>query len=574
MSNVNGRSMGTPHGARRDVAVELSLAEGLFVSLQDFRPEAVSLFTDLAEDHRRALASDAWQIGLRALGNAYSQARESKLEDVGKALVGDVERELRAHLDRQFSTMEAVLKRYFDPSEGEIKQRLAEFLADEGVLHRVLEEHVGGDRSVLSETLARHVGEHSELFRRLSPSDKNGVIHQLEERVRGVLEHNQQALLLALDPLAENGAVAKLLRTLRKELEDAQAQGGRLLQKAVAALDANDETSALSRLIRETREAQNCLVRALHPEAPDSPLAAVRRTVQTLLEAHGQSQQKLLEDQRERQKELEAYIRETVARMEARKSVEARSPRGGATFEDAVIAFITEMCGDTYIVEPTGSSPGRRKGCKVGDAVIRFGNESAFAGCRVVVEAKHAGHYTAAKMLEEMELARENREAQVGIFVLSRSHAWAGASEFTRYGSTIFVLWDAEDGATDAQLKAAVLAALAMATRRRTDADTGDIKALRDVEKRIQQEVDRIHKMRSENKKIADASDSIGEELRKADRKLATLLEKAKRTLVALSVELIEEEVELQSPIRLPVDGHPSSERARMPGADELRPST
>src|SRR5690606_1912667 len=222
----------------------------------------------------------------------------------------------------------------------------------------------------------------------------------------------------------------------------------RQLQKAVAALDANDETSALSRLMRETREAQQQLVAALNPDDATSPLAAVRHTVKTLLEAHGQSQQQLLERQQERQKELEIYIRETIAKIETRKNAEIKSPRGGIRFEEAVLAFIAQTCGEAYMVEGVGETTGRIAKCRKGDIVIAFGQESVFAGCRVVVEAKHAAGYSAAKVLEEMEIARNNRDACVGLFVLSTRHAWPGAPDFMRYGSTILVQWDAEDPST------------------------------------------------------------------------------------------------------------------------------
>lgn len=535
-----------------DLVADVTLDDGLHVNLNDSRAEASVLFHDLGEADRRLLAADAWRIGLRALGNAHSQARESRFEDIGKALVGDVERELRAHFDRQFETMEHSFKRYFDPSEGEVAQRMTAFLADEGVLHRLLRDQIGGDRSVLAQTLARHVGENSELFRRLSPSDKHGVVQVLEERVRAVLEQNQQALLVALDPLAEHGAVAKLLRTLRKDLEDAQAQGGRQLQKAVAALDANDETSAISRLMRETQAAQRQLVAALNPDDASSPIAAVGKTVKALLEAHGQSQIQLLERQQERQKELEVYIRETIAKLEARKAADAKSPRGGIKFEEAVLAFIGQTCGEAYLVEGIGETTGRIAKCRRGDILIAFGQESAFAGCRVVVEAKHAMGYTAAKVLEEMEIARNNRDASVGLFVLSSAHAWPGAPEFIRYGSTILVQWDADDPSTDVNLKAAVVASLFMATRRRDAVDPGDIKAMRDVEKRIHDELKRLRRMRDHNEKISSSSEDLRDELRKGERKLALLLDAAKATLTALDVELVDEDAEVASPIELP----------------------
>src|SRR5437667_6970477 len=62
--------------------------------VSDGRQDTVSLFGGLDEAQHRQLALDAWSIGLRALANAHSQAQEVRLQDVGHALVEDVDRHL------------------------------------------------------------------------------------------------------------------------------------------------------------------------------------------------------------------------------------------------------------------------------------------------------------------------------------------------------------------------------------------------------------------------------------------------------------------------------------------------
>jgi hypothetical protein len=69
----------------------------------------------------------------------------------------------------------------------------------------------------------------------------------------------------------------------------------------------------------------------------------------------------------------------------------------------------------------------------VGDVVVHFTEESAFSGCKLVIEAKHDRSYTVAKSLEELETARKNRGASVGLFVMSSSHAPMGYPSFARY---------------------------------------------------------------------------------------------------------------------------------------------
>lgn len=341
-----------PAPRRMDVTVE-SLdfdSERIAVCLEDPRVQSLALFSDLSEADRERLAADAWAIGLRALGNAYSQARESRLEDVGKTLMSDLDRGLRTHLDVQLKSIEMAMTRYFDPEDGAVTQRLASFLSGEGGLQRALQKFVGQEQSVLARTLADHVGENSELLKRLSPTDKQGLVHVLEERVSAALVQHNESLVAALDPLAENGALAKMLRSLRKEFETANADQGLQLKRAVAALDANDESSALSRLMRETRQTQQTLLAALNAEDPGSPLAAVKRTVETMLDSHGKSQRELLETQQKRGEELDRYVRDVIARMESRKQADATSPRGGNTFEEAVVEFTADVFGTAFLV--------------------------------------------------------------------------------------------------------------------------------------------------------------------------------------------------------------------------------
>lgn len=289
-----------------------------------------------------------------------------------------------------------------------------------------------------------------------------------------------------------------------------------------------------------------------------------------MLEAHGQTQQKLLEAEQARRKELELYIRETVAKLETRKQADATSPRGGHSFEEDVLRFVQDATrGGTYLVHATGNTTGSLSRCKKGDAVIEFTPDSAFEGCRVVLEAKRDGSYSVPKALEEMEEARKNRDATVGVFIFATSHAPVGFSGFERYGNTILVSWDPEQPETDPILRGALLASLAMASRRHNDADPGDLQALRDVEKRISEELKRIAKMRTANERISKSSDEIRDELRKAEKKFEQLLDRAKDTLRALQVELVDEGAEKGSPIGLPPHTPapvPVSHEDRQPG--------
>ncbi len=534
--------------------VEVS-EEAVSAEILDPRPNSISMFEDLTEPQRQQLATDAWSIGLRALANAHAQAQEARLQDVGKTLLDDVDRLLKGHVDSQQQIIATVLSKYFDPNDGQVAERLGAFMNDEGVLARLLEKYLGDDGSVLAQTLARQVGEQSELFKKLSPTDSEGLVKILEAQFRSVLNDGHAELLRALDPLAENGAVARFLKSLREDLATADEDRAKQLQKALAALDANDDNSLISRMMRETATARQSVLEAVNPESPDSPMAMMKASLTELLKDYAKTQQEALELQRQRQEKFESDVREALGRLEGRRDETAVSPRGGLNFQDAVTAFVSNAVqGAPCTVEDTGNTTGTRARCKVGDLVARFTEESAFAGQGVVFESKRDASYTTQKALEELDVARANRNASAGVFVMAKSHAPAGFPLFARHGRNVIVTWDDQDATTDPYLHAGVLLGIALVTRAKSVGDEGDLEALRDIEGRIESELSRLDKMRKSNDSIRKNSDTIGEEIRKAENALDLLLRKAKSTLTALNVELTEEAEERVTPISFDED--------------------
>ncbi|MCP3143433.1 hypothetical protein [Pyxidicoccus xibeiensis] len=535
--------------------VEVSVvctSEQVAAEVRDRRPDSLALFGDLGEGQREQLVLDAWSIGFRALHNAHTAAQEAKLKDVGEALVSDVDRQLRAHVDQQQEMMASVLRTFFDPKDGQVTQRLAAFVEDQGVLARLLDRYLGPGNSVLAEALARQVGETSPLFKKLSLTESDGLVKVLEGQLRVVMNHGHAELVRALDPLAEDGAVARFLRSLREELKGADEDRAKQLSAALAALNANDENSLLSRLVRETHRARQEVLSAVNPDAPDSPMSILKASLTKLLQEQGATQGALARQQEERQARFEKEVREALARIETRRAQEQKSTRGGLVFEDAVVSFLQDATrAAACVLDVTGATAGIGR-CKKGDAVLRFTDESAFAGACVVFEAKRDATYTVQKALDELDAARKNREAVAGVFVMARSHASETFPRFMRYGSNVLVSWDEQDPATDAYLQAAVLLGMALVTRSRTTGDTGDITALRDVETRIEAELTRLEKVEKYGDAIRKNVDGISDEVRKARKALDVLLRKAQDTLQALKVELHDEGAERGSPIGLP----------------------
>ena len=88
------------------------------VTVRDPRPDSVQTFEALTPPQQEQLAHDAWHVGLRALMNAYRQAEEARLQDIGKTLTDDLDEQLRQHAELQEKAIATALGRYFDPESG------------------------------------------------------------------------------------------------------------------------------------------------------------------------------------------------------------------------------------------------------------------------------------------------------------------------------------------------------------------------------------------------------------------------------------------------------------------------
>jgi hypothetical protein len=551
------------------LAVDVLLhTDAIEATVTDRRPDVVTTLVPMNEAQRQGFVSDAWTIGVRAIMNAHRNAEEARLADVGKSILEDVDRELEAYVVRQQEVMVQMLKRYFDPKDGQVAVRIEGFIKDGGELARTMEKYLSPEHGALARTLAKELGENSPLLKKLSPTDNEGIVHVLEGRIRQALEQNQLAVTKALDPLAQDGAVARFLTTLRKDMEKADNDRSKQLTLVTKALDANDESSLLSRLMRETQSARVAFVRAMNPDEPGSPLAVLKTSLTALLDKHAKSQAEAMIAIEERQQKLDQYIRDSVARLEERRRGDARSARGGTNFEELALRFIHRAVQGAHVVaDSSGGSVGARPGCKVGDQVLRFSGESIYAGASLVVEVKHDASYSVSKALAELEVARSNRGAQVGLFVMARSHAPSGFPEMARYGNDILVVWDAEDEGTDPYLHAGVILGLALASRQQRPVDEGDVKALADVEHRIHQELARHERMKKLAERIRKDAEDLGDELRKGGDSLNRLLRKAKETLKALNVELADAAAESEQPIQLPTGALAVARAELQPGA-------
>jgi hypothetical protein len=225
-----------------------------------------------------------------------------------------------------------------------------------------------------------------------------------------------------------------------------------------------------------------------------SALSRLKRELLEIVHGHGEAQHKF-------QVEVTSAIKE----MAARKAEKDRGTRHGADFETAVVEFVQRAAQDQHdCFDHVGARTGIIRHCKTGDCVIELGPDTRAAGAKIVIEAKQDAIYSQADARKELDEARRNRGAEVGLFVLSKRVAPPGQCELERLGNDVFVIWDAEDPTTDLYLKAALMLCRGMCVvgRKQDDPHQDDFTAIDRAIAAIQKEASRVGE-------ISSAADTI-----------------------------------------------------------------
>lgn len=143
--------------------------------------------------------------------------------------------------------------------------------------------------------------------------------------------------------------------------------------------------------------------------------------------------------------------------------------------------------------------------------MIELGTDSAAPGAKIAIEAKEDKSWSQAKAIEELETARKNRSASVGLFVFSAKTAPQPIQPMFRHGSDVFIVWDAEDPATDAYLTGGLLVARALCLQegRRSDTRTADFEAIEKAVLEIEKQASRLDEISTKATTIHSSSEKI-----------------------------------------------------------------
>jgi len=479
-----------------------TLPFAVHLDLKVIDPDTIRELTQHADGaDRDEFALEALKIGVLALRRASSSFDADYIKNLTDQLLKTMGRQLEDHTRGSQEKLTAALKHYFDPDSGQFNRRVQQLTAKDGELSSLLSESLDGDKSKLSQTLFAHFGEQSPLMKLLSPDQSKGLLATLRTNVEGELSKQRERILQEFSLDNPQSALTRLIEQLTSKHGSLSKDLQSKIDEVIKEFSLDKEDSALNRLVRRVNKAQETITREFSLDNDQSSLKRMKSELTTILEAHVKPNAEFQEE-----------VKIALEKLDTKRKTELRSTTHGHTFEDAVLEFLLDDAqrrGDT--AEATGNCTGLRKNCKKGDAVIQLGPEHAAAGARIVVEAKEDASYTLRKALDEMEEARPNRDAQLGVFVFSSRTAPSQLEPVARYGNDVCVVWDAENPQTDAYLKAALEISRAMCLRANAGPQRDKIdwtpidKAIPDIQKRAEN----LDKIRTSAETIVSSSNNI-----------------------------------------------------------------
>jgi hypothetical protein len=494
---------------------EFPLSLELWVTDRDVL-EALADYPEGEERNRFAL--EALKIGVLALRHVGGQATA----DLIHREVRGMQQALEQHNKVVHQQVTHTLQEYFDPKNGRFSQRVEGLVAHDGELAQLIKGLIDGENSQLAKTLLAHVGGESPLMQQLDPRQSAGLLAVLKQTVEAQLAQQRDQVLKEFSLDNKEGALARLVGELNASHGDLTKGLREKIDEVIKEFSLDKQDSALSRLVQNVDRAQRTITDQFSLNNETSCLSLLKRELLTVLEAH-------VKTNAEFQEEVKLTLRELTIRREE----QARSTLHGGNFQSAMFEYLhrqSEARGD--IADFTADRVGEIKNCKIGDVVVTMGPDYPASGAHIVFEAKEERGYTLKSALEEIQSARKNRSAQVGIFVFSKKTAPAELRPFSHYGIDFVVVWDAEDPASDVILMAALEAARSICFRaeRRSDAAKADFEAIERAVLEIEKRAGNLDEVRKSAETIQGASAKILERVRidreALDRQVTQLREK------------------------------------------------
>jgi hypothetical protein len=502
---------------------------------------------------RDEYALAALRIGILSLKHARGQIDADAVKHEGERLLKDLKAALDQSRNDIHTNLTNALKEYFDPSSGRFQERVERLIKQDGDLEQVLRRQVGSNGSELAKTLTAHIGENSPLMKLLNPEEAGGLVSSMRSAISGVIDEEQRSILREFSLDNDQGALKRLVNELTqangKLKTDLAAEIGTVVQE----FSLDKEDSALSRLVKRVETAEQTITKEFSLDEDGSALSRLSTVINEAkgsidanltLDNEGSAlfrlKRELVDILNAHEKKVQAFqvdVTGALEAMKAQRKESARSTQHGNDFEAEACDFIekeAQKAGD--IATRTGRKPGLISRCLVGDLVVELGADCVAAGGRFVIEAKEDASYTVATALAEIDKAKKNRGASVGLFLFSVKTAPQGIPHLARHGDDVIVVWDAQKIESDTVLNAGLSLAKALCIRKERERNEAESnwEDLDSAILAVEKEVGRIGQMKTWTDTIQSSGEKILEELRKMKNSLEKQVASLRESVQAL----------------------------------------
>jgi hypothetical protein len=368
----------------------------------------------------------------------------------------------------------------------------------------------------------------------LNPEEASGLVSSIRSTISTIIDEEQRQILgefsLDNDQSALKRLVTELTQANGKLKTDLASEIGAVVQE----FSLDKEDSALSRLVKRVEAAEETITKEFSLDEDGSALSRLSTVINDAkgsidanltLDKEGSALFRLkrelveiLDTHEKKVQEFQGDVKAALEAMKAQRKETARSTQHGHDFERVACEFLEKevhKAGD--VPTRTGTTTGLIKNCKVGDLVVELGADCVAAGEKFVVEAKEDASYTVAKALVELDTARKNRGASVGLFLFSAHTAPQGIDLLTRNGDDVLVVWDAERIESDVVLRAGLFLAKALCVRRQRDRNEneGDWEQVDAAVLAVEKEAARLTQMKTWTETIQSSSEKLLGEIQK-----------------------------------------------------------
>lgn len=288
-----------------------------------------------------------------------------------------------------------VVEEKFREVEGQIRENVDSFKDD---LKNNLEQYFKAEGGTVPAFIERHFGENGQISRILDAyfsAEKGRLVNIMDGQVGPNSFIGRQ-----MDPNNREGLISQVEKAVEEIIKGSSSQ-------ILSSFSLDDETSSLSRLKRSVREEIEKLQKI---------------TVEHYSEIKG-----LLEKEKGK----------------AEEAVKGTSK--GREFEDSLYEYLAALAGSMEdISENCSGAKGLVAYEKVGDYTVTLGETSRAPGKKIVFEAKKAANYNMKKTLDELDRAKRNRGAEIGIFLFCKGCEPVEVGDFYRRGNDFIVTVDEE----------------------------------------------------------------------------------------------------------------------------------